>query len=151
MTVFVQSLFKQKPTVMNPILRNILAVIAGIIVGMAVNMGIVILSGSIIPLPDGVDASNPESLKAGMHLFETKHFIFPFLAHAIGTLAGALTAAKIAVNDYMKFALGIGVFFLIGGIANASMIGLPAWFTAIDLTAAYIPMGWLGGKLMMKD
>lgn len=34
---------------MNPILRNILAVVAGIIAGSAVNMGIIMLSSSIIP------------------------------------------------------------------------------------------------------
>lgn len=136
---------------MSPILRNVLAVITGVIVGMVVNMGIVMLSSSIIPLPDGVDVTNPESLKSSMHLFETKHFVFPFLAHAIGTLAGAWAVAKITVSYHTKFALGIGVFFLIGGIANASMIGLPNWFTAIDLIVAYIPMGWLGGKLVSKD
>ena len=33
---------------MNPILRNILAVIIGIVVGMFVNMGLIMISGSVI-------------------------------------------------------------------------------------------------------
>lgn len=135
---------------MNPILRNILAVVAGIIAGSAVNMGIIMLSSSIIPPPEGVDVTNVESLKSSMHLFEPRHFFFPFLAHAIGTLAGAVVAGLIAASYKMKFALGIGVFFLIGGIANVFMLPAPAWFVVADLALAYIPMGWLGGKLAMR-
>lgn len=63
---------------MNPILKNVLAVIAGVVVGSAVNMAIIMISGSVIPLPEGVDASNAESLKSNIHLFETKHYIMPF-------------------------------------------------------------------------
>ena len=132
---------------MNPILKNILAVIAGVVIGSVVNMGIITLSPSIIPPPEGVNVTDMESLKASMHLFEPKHFIFPFLAHALGTLAGAFVAALIAATNKMRFALGVGIFFLIGGIANVFMLPSPAWFTVLDLAGAYLPMGWLGGKL----
>lgn len=132
---------------MHPILRNILAVIAGIVVGSLVNMGLINISSSVIPLPEGVEMSTPEGLKAGVHLFEPKHFIFPFLAHALGTLTGAFVAAKLAANNKMKFALGLGVFFLIGGITAVYMIPAPMWFNILDLVVAYIPMAWLGGKL----
>jgi hypothetical protein len=63
---------------MNPILRNILAVLAGVIIGSVVNMGLITISGKVIPPPAGVDVTNMESLKASMHLFEPRHFIFPF-------------------------------------------------------------------------
>lgn len=135
---------------MNPILKNILAVIAGLIIGSIVNMGIIMLSSSVIPTPEGVDMSNMESLKSSMHLFEPRHFIFPFLAHALGTLVGAFIAALIAANNKLKFAMGIGVLFLIGGITNVIMLPSPAWFTVLDLVAAYIPMAWLGGKLATR-
>jgi len=36
---------------MNPIIKNILAVLAGVVLGSAVNMGIIMISGSIIPPP----------------------------------------------------------------------------------------------------
>jgi len=132
---------------MNPILKNVLAVIAGVVVGSAVNMAIIMISGSVIPLPEGVDASNAESLKSNIHLFETKHYIMPFLAHALGTLVGAFVAAKIAANNKMKFSLAIGVFFIIGGILNAKMIGSPLVPTLVDIILAYIPFAWFGGKL----
>ena len=134
---------------MNPILRNILAFLGAAFVGGLVNYGIVTISGSIIPLPPGIDPSDMESIKAGMHLYEAKHFIFPFLAHALGTLAGAAFVAKFAASHHMKLALGIGAFFLLGGIAAVIMLpAAPTWFKALDVLVAYLPMGYLGGKLM---
>ena len=135
---------------MNKIVRNVLAVITGIILGSAVNMGIIMLQGYFIALPEGVDVTNTESLQSSMHLFGPKHFIFPFLAHAIGTLVGAYLSAKIAANHKMKFALGIGIFFLIGGISMVFMMPAPVWFLILDLSVAYIPMGWLSGRLATK-
>jgi hypothetical protein len=135
---------------MNPIIKNILAVVAGCILGSVVNMGIVTISGSIIPPPDGADVTTMEGLKASLHLFQPRHFILPFLAHALGTFAGACLAAAIAANHKMTFALGIGVFFMAGGIANAFMLPSPTWFTAVDLAGAYIPMGYMAGKIMVR-
>ncbi|MGO4920443.1 hypothetical protein [Maribacter spongiicola] len=135
---------------MSPVLKNILAVVAGIVVGSIVNMGIIMISGSIIPPPEGGDITTMEGLKASMHLFEPKHFIFPFLAHALGTLVGAVIATKIAATRKMTMALLVGLFFLIGGTANIAMLGGPMWFTALDIIVAYLPMGYLGYMLAKK-
>lgn len=132
---------------MNTIARNILAVVTGILIGSAVNMGIITISGSLVPPPAGIDPSDMESLKSGMHLFEAKHFIFPFLAHSLGTLAGAILATLIAASHKIKFALGIGLFFMIGGVINIIMLPSPLWFTIADLALAYIPMAWFGWKI----
>lgn len=128
-------------------LRNILGAIAGLIIGGIVNMGLILISASIIPPPAGVDMTTVEGLTAGMQLLEPKHFVFPFLAHALGTLVAALVACLIAVSHKLTIAMIIGVLFLIGGIAAAMMIPAPTWFIALDLIVAYIPMAWIGAKL----
>ena len=133
---------------MNPIVKNSLAVISGLVLGSAVNMGIIMISGSIIPPPDGADVTTMEGLKASIHLFQPKHFIFPFLAHSLGTFAGAILTTLIVANHKIKFALVIGAFFLIGGIVNVFMLPGPVWFNVLDIVGAYIPVAWLGGKLM---
>ena len=132
---------------MNPILRNVIAIVAGIILGSIVNMAIIMLSSSVIPPPEGVNPSDMESLKASMHLFEPKHFLMPFLAHAFGTLVGAFVAGLIAINHRLKISLAIGLFFMLGGITNILLLPSPLWFTITDLALAYIPMAWLGYKL----
>ncbi|MFT4761536.1 MAG: hypothetical protein ACI9XO_003353 [Paraglaciecola sp.] len=132
---------------MHPIFRNVLAIIAGVIVGGVVNMGLISISGSIVPLPKGVDPSSVESIAENLHLYQAKHFIMPFLAHALGTLAGAFVAASIVVNNNRMFGVVIGVFFLVGGVMACLVIPAPTWFIVLDLIMAYIPMGYLGGKL----
>lgn len=135
---------------MNSKLRNVLSVILGLLVGSIVNMGIVMISSSVIPLPEGVDATDMESLKSSLHLFETKHFIFPFLAHALGTLTGAFVAGLIASTKKIIFAYVIGIFFLIGGTINSYLLPAPTWFIVLDLLVAYLPMALIAGKLVHK-
>lgn len=135
---------------MNPLFRNTLAVLAGLVIGSIVNMSILSISGSIIPPPNGADVTTPEGLKATMHLFEAKHFLFPFLAHAIGTLAGALTTALIAVSNKTKLAFFIGAFFLFGGIVMVYTLPSPVWFSIVDLVFAYIPTAYLASKIALK-
>ena len=135
---------------MNPILKNILALVGGVVVGGIVNMGLIMISSSVIPLPEGVDPTNVESLKESMHLFEAKHFLFPFLAHALGTLVGAFIAGKFSTDKHMMWAMVVGLFFLIGGVTNAFMLPAPTWFIALDVIAAYLPMAWIGGRLATK-
>lgn len=129
---------------MNPTLRNILSVIAGLVIGGAINMGIIMLSSSIIPPPEGSDLTTEEGLKAAMHLMQPKHFLMPFLAHALGTLVGAFAVTKLAANNTIKFALIIGILNFIGGAFNVAMLPSPLWFSILDLAVAYFPMAYLG-------
>ena len=130
-------------------LKNVIAVITGIIIGSIVNMLLINLSGKFVPVPEGVNPTDMESLRANIHLFQPINFLFPFLAHAAGTFVGAFVAALIAATHKMKFALGIGVWFLISGIAMTFLVPAPAWFIALDLLVAYLPMAYLGGKLAL--
>ena len=125
------------------IIRNILAVIVGLALGAAANMLIVTYGPYLIPAPAGVDVTDAQSISASMHLYGPEHFVIPFLAHALGTLVGALTAFLIAASYRSYFAYAIGVAFLAGGIAVSFMIPAPAWFIVVDLSIAYLPMAWI--------
>ncbi len=132
---------------MNPILRNILAVIAGIIVELFINGTLVSVGGHFLPIPEGVDPNDIESIKANIHLYSTKHFIAPFLAHAIGTLVGAFVACKIAVSSHKMLALVVAGFHFLGGLGMSFLLGFePLSLTLIDLIFAYFPMAILAWK-----
>jgi hypothetical protein len=128
-------------------LRNVLAVIIGFAIGSAVNMAIITIGSSLVPPPAGVDVTNVESLRENMHLFEPQHYLVPFLAHALGTLVGALAAYLVAASHKGRLALAVGALFLLGGIAASFMIPAPAWFIALDLLLAYLPMAWLACRI----
>ena len=127
--------------------RNVLAVLAGPVAGMLVNGAIIAASATLVPPPPGVDLSNADGIAKGMHLFQPRHFVMPFLAHALGTFAGAFTAYVVAATYRGAMAYITGAVFLCGGIAASFMIPAPGWFIALDLLLAYIPMAWLAIRL----
>jgi len=110
---------------MNPILRNILAVVAGVAVGSIVNMGIVTLSPSIVPMDPAIIPGDTESLAENVHLLTTGNFVMSILAHAVGTLVGAYTAARIAISDHKTMAIIVGAIFLLGGVLMCMMLAAP--------------------------
>ena len=144
---YIYHLIKTTLKIMSPVVKNILAVIAGFIIGSLVNGGLVNIGMNILPPPEGMDVADAASWKSKSHLLEAKYFLFPFLAHALGSLVGAYTAARIAATHKMKFALAIGMITMLGGIAAIYLLGGPLWFKVVDLVLAYIPMAWIGGRL----
>ena len=111
---------------MNPILKNILAVVLGWLAGSAVNMGLVLAGHAVFPIT-GIDPNDMKALAAIMPTLGCEYFIFPFLAHALGTLFGALIAGLIATSHKMKFALSIGGLF-------------PIWKVYQDLQHLWVPI-----------
>ena len=134
----------------NPLINNTLIILASIFIGSIINMSIVLLGPNIIPPPDGADVTTMKGLKESMHLFQPKHFLFPFLAHALGTFNGALIAAKFSKFNNTRNALIVGAIFLFGGVTDVFSLPTPIWFALIDLIIAYIPMAYLATKVVMK-
>ena len=131
-------------------LRLVLAVLAGLVVGSVVNMALIMVSGSLIPPPPGANVTTIEGLKASLHLFEPRHFLFPFLAHSLGTFFGAWVAALLTPGRTRGPAYVVGLIFLLGGIANVILLPAPAWFCVLDVLAAYLPAAWLGHRLASR-
>lgn len=130
------------------VIRNIIAVIAGIIVGSITNSGIIVIGHQLIPPPVDIAEQSIEGMAEIMSQMTAQDFIFPFLAHAIGTLIGAYVAARIATSSHMRLALTVGMFFLFGGIYMVYMLaGTPVWFAIVDIVLAYIPMAYLGYRI----
>jgi len=126
-------------------IKNITIFLLSGIAGMIVNISIIIAGSLLIGPPEGVDFMDANSLKENIQLFKYYHFLFPFLAHAGGTLAGAFLVSKFAKSHQLYFAMGIGFFFLFGGIMNIKMIPAPLWFNSVDV---FLPIsqwhGWAG-------
>jgi len=129
---------------MKIIITNILVLLGGCVFGSVVNMGLIIAGNQLIPMADGM---NPMDAT----MWEIKYFVFPFLAHAIGTLVGAFIVARYAASYHMILSIFVGVFFLLGGISMVLIMPAPLWFILLDISLAYIPMGWYGWKLTGQD
>lgn len=130
---------------MHPIFKSILSMVIAIIAGSLVNMAFVELGPMLISPPSGLDLATEEGLVAAMPLMEPKHFIFPFLAHALGTFIGAFIAARFSENRKKTKAMIIGAVFLIGGIQMVFILPTtPLWFVITDLLLAYMPCAYAG-------
>lgn len=134
---------------MNGFFRNILAVIVGWVLGSVANMGLVQLGNLVFPL-EGIDPNNMQALADVLPTLDFQYFIFPFLAHAIGTFIGALFAVLIAKNHQLLVCMLIGLLFFVGGVMVNTMLSGPKWFTVMDLVLAYFPMAWLALKTTLK-
>lgn len=130
--------------------RNVVGTVLGLVVGGNVNMALINISTDIIPAPAGADVKTMEGLQKSIHLFEPKHFLMPFLAHALGTLVAALLASLIAKSHRKRVALTTGMVFFVGGAMAVSMLPAPLWFNITDLALAYIPMALLGHWISTK-
>ena len=135
---------------MKKIITNIVAVLIGLFIGAFINGGIINISGDIIAPPPGANLKTMEGLIHAMSIMEPKHFIMPFLAHALGTFFGAVLCTLIARSYQMILALSIGLAFFIGGFMMVFQLPAPLWFDLIDLIFAYFPMAWLGYKIVTK-
>lgn len=128
------------------LLRNLLALIVGLVAGSTTNGFLIYIGSVLIPLPLEANAMDTEALKNSLPYFGPQHFIFPFLAHALGTLVGASLSSLLASGRTLWPALGVGLLFLAGGIYNVATLPAPVWFSVVDLLFAYWPMTWLGWK-----
>ena len=132
------------------IVVNLIAVIIGVIVGGIINMLIIEYGVYLIPTPEAYDVTNMDTMLVSFHLLEPKHFIMPWMAHALGTFIGALLTFKVAKTNKFYLALIICVFFLFGGIYMVVLLPSPLWFTILDLGLAYLPMVWIINKYFSK-
>ena len=132
---------------MTPTIRNILITLGSAVVGVFLNGWLISISGSIVAPPEGADLTTEEGLRAAMDLMEPKHYLMPFLAHALGTLLSAALVSRFTTERQFTRAMLLGVLFLAGGISMVRMLPSPLWFNITDLGLAYLPMAYLGYAL----
>ena len=122
-------------------LRNICAVILGLIAGMVFNILIVMLSTVLYPMPEGVGFNDREGLAAYIETLPFTAFLIVMLAHLGQAFVGGWLAAIISRNAPMLVAMIVGSLSMIAGIYNLSTMPVPAWMwveVPLYLLAAYI-------------
>lgn len=129
---------------MKKIIFNLLGLILGLVIGSFANGMIVNLGHSVFPLPAGTDLNSMEGFTEAVKLFTWKDYIFPFLAHALGTFLAAIIAVRIAQSHHGLWASIIGGLFFLGGLYMVLILPAPFWFNVTDLLLAYFPMAYLG-------
>ncbi len=116
------------------------------------NGAIINISSKVIAPPKGFELNTAEGLQAAMPHMGPEHFLFPFLAHALGTLLSALLITRFLKSQQFVFSMMAGILFLLGGVSMVIMLPeTPIWFVLVDLLFAYIPMAYLGYKMACRS
>jgi len=130
-------------------IRNILAVIAGLAAGMAVNMALIMLNAHVLfPMPEGTDMSDPEQMNAYIATLPTAAFVVVLVAHLGQSFVGGWTAARIGASKPMVLAMIVGVLSLVGGVLNMMQLEHPTWMY-VELPL-YLVVAWLAGRIEQK-
>ncbi len=130
-------------------LRNIAAVVAGLVVGGALNMALVLLNAEVLyPMPPGTDMNNPEQLADWIRGLPAPAFLVVMLAHLLQAGVGGYVAARLAASRPLLLALVVGGITLVGGLINLVSLPGPDWLW-IEVPL-YLLVAWAAGSLELR-
>ena len=129
-------------------IRNVIAVLVGLFVGMTANMMVVQLNLLMFPLPDGVTWTDTDELIAWIETLPQSAFVLVLIAHLSQSFFGALIAGFIAKRNVMQIAMTVGILTSIGGLVNLLRIPAPFWFW-IELPL-YLIVAWAAAKIVLR-
>jgi len=127
--------------------RNIIAVILGIIGGGLIVGLIQQLSHKRYGSADGISLEDVEGLTAFIETLPTEAFLFVILAHCTGAFMAGIIASKLSINNHYLLGLIAAFALLLATLVTVfSIPGQPDWVLYTD-PAATLLCGWLGAKL----
>ena len=116
-------------------IRKILAVVLGIVVAVVLIIAIEALGHTVYPMPDGLDLTNPEVLKAYVMDAPIAALLLVLGAWLVAALVGGLLACFIAKESPLVYSAIIGGLVLIGTVINFISIPHPLWFSITSVLA----------------
>ncbi len=127
-------------------IRNIGALIAGIVTAFASIYLIEKLGHTIYPPPADLDFSDPEAIRPYIATLPIVALLFPMFAWFVGTFAGSLVANFCGDAKPYVFAGIVGGLVLAATVANLIMIPHPLWFSITSLIGI-VASAWLANRL----
>ena len=129
--------------------RNVLAVLAGLAVGMAFNMSLVMLNAYVLyPMPEGTTFEDTEKFQEYVDTLPLPAFLVVLLAHVGQAFFGGWLAARLAGSQPLALAMIVGALSMVGGILNMLSIQGPSWMW-IEVPL-YLVLAWVAGSMEMR-
>jgi hypothetical protein len=128
-------------------IRNILAVIVGLVVGNIAIMGLHYLGMVFYPLPEDVKMNDMKAIAEYISIAPRESLLFVMFAHLGGTFISGIFTTLVSKNIIPIYI--IGSFFTLAGIYNLYMLPHPLWFN-IEIIF-YFPAAIYSHKLIHKQ
>jgi hypothetical protein len=130
---------------MSPLLRGVLAVLAGAAVAILVVSLADLLVGRIYPLPPGTDMRDAASMAAAIAAMPVAALLLLLAGWAAAAAAGAFVGVRMTAGRYVWIGLIVTGLFLVATISNLAALPHPVWMWPAALVL--IPLcGWLGAR-----
>lgn len=114
-------------------LKRILAVIGGIVVGSLTVAAVEMLGHYLYPLPAGMKSDDMEAMKEYIPNAPFMALFFVIIAYALAALVVGFVSTKIANDGKNKYAIIGGFIFVIITIINLAMLPTPVWFWVLGI------------------
>lgn len=128
-------------------LRNILGIVAGVLVGATVIFIVELIGHQVYPVAGSLDMNDREAMVAFINALPVGALLFVIAAYAAGSFVGGAVAAFIGRGALVRHALVVGLILLIAGVMNLTAIPHPVWFNILTVLV-FLPAAWLGGRMV---
>ncbi len=129
-------------------IKNIIAIVVGIIASMI----IIIIGEALVhianPLPTTIDINDTEALKAHVANSPFSLHLLILLNYALACFVGGLIASSIAIDKKMNQAMTLGGIFM--GVGMFSLITLHPLWVVICSVFIFLPFAYMGGMMSLK-
>lgn len=119
----------------NPAVRNLAAIVAGLVVAMPVIAGVEAAGHTLFPPPPGLDLARAEDQARMMELIPLEAKLGVVAAWFLGSLAGAAAAIAIARRVLPAWIVGVAIGAL--GLWTTQLFPHPDWMLA---SAVVLPL-----------
>jgi hypothetical protein len=127
------------------VIRNIVAVLVGLVAATLVVMMADQMSHIIHPPPSHLNFNDKEAFEKYMQNVPVQAFMVMMAGWILSSFAGGLVTTLIQTEKKIWLALITGGILMAGALANQFMIPHPGWMMVCTLVF-YIPSAYLGGK-----
>ncbi|MBT8323856.1 MAG: hypothetical protein KJO22_11105 [Bacteroidia bacterium] len=129
-------------------MKKVLATVVGLVAAAAVILVFEFLGEMFFPLPEQIDITDVDSIKANMDKIPTGSLVFVIMAHFLGILAGMVVTTYVSKETLVPV-LVVGGILLLATLINLFVLPHPIWFTIADILA--VILGFLVGRSLSKQ
>ena len=132
---------------MPPRFRSVLSVLTGLVAGVFVIAAIESAGSVLVPFPPQMPPNSLEPMRLAILKFRNAVYLVELVAEALGTFAGAWTAACRTERSPRLHSLAVLLLLLLAGIANMLVYPHPLWLWVCGITAVLVA-GAAAGRLV---
>lgn len=132
------------------ILKRIVAIAAGIAVGLGFVMVGDYLSTVVHPWPHDLDYHNRDVIISYMNNLPITAFLSMLGGYAAGAFLGGLVATLLSGRGPSRPAIVVGIVLTMGNIFNQMQIPHPTWFAVVAILMC-IPLAWCGWRVVRRE